>query len=269
MSYVFVEHTLRQMPPGTLPIGLPHAGEIHKNFKVKGLTSRARRQVAKIMGKTPVNAYALGQVILEECVEVLGPYQQKDFPPKILDHLSAIDREYLCWMAVLNNYQPPYDDLLVRSIDFQCERCGHYDTGILDPWDLKVVNVDPKSWDLQGSQIRYEFLHQGTKYWATLVNGRIENSIATEQGELEDRMAKLLPQLIVANEQGMPQPFTFEDLERRDFIFTDTLYEALTLRPLPGVDPILRFVCPKCKHVQREVFSYLPFLSSGSAARRD
>lgn len=270
MDYSYVSTTLRQMPPDTLPIGLPINGEIHKHYKARGLSLRARRSVGKILNKEPVDFYNLTQTILDATVESLGPFShRKDFPPKLLDTLSSIDREYICWMAVLNNYRPPYDNLLVRPIDFKCTFCGHMDIGRHDPWDMIVINVDPKSWRVEGPQIRYPFEHLGQTYMATLVTGRIEYSLSTEKGEMEDRMAKLLPQLIVADANGVPQPFSFEYLENQDFIFSDRLYRSLSLTPKPGLDMELTFTCPKCQRVQKEVSSFLPFLSCGDEAADD
>ena len=264
MSYSYTSTTLRQMPPDTLPIGLPIGGEIHKHYKARGLSLKARRAVGKILNKDSVDFYNLTHTILDETVESLGPFSsRKDFPPKLLDMLSSIDREYICWMVVLENYRPPYDDLLVRNVNFKCTTCGHPDVGRHDPWDLIVNNVDPKSWQVEGSQIRYPFDHLGKGYLATLVTGRIEYSLSTEQGEMEERMAKLLPQLIVADAAGVPQPFTFEFLENQNFIFSDRLYRSLSLDPKPGLDPELSFTCPKCRQVQKEMSSFLPFLSGG------
>jgi hypothetical protein len=176
---------------------------------------------------------------------------------QILNVMPAIDRDYVCWMAILENYREPYREHGLRKVPISCE-CGYSGDGNLDAWTIKCVEIDPKFWTVCGASLQYTVDFEGPLV-VQVPHGITEKSLLNSD-DPHERMADYISRIVVSW-KGKVAPFTPEKLDDMSVVLVDILQEVVTLDPKPGVENMFAFKCPACGKDKEDFLTYLPFLS--------
>ena len=259
----------------TLPIGLPVEGQLHHNYAIKGLSAGGRRKLSLLFSKTsesqmysPELFYDAVNTILKDGLLEVGPYKREQhasgkaatIPGEVLGTLTSIDREFLAWKIILDNYTGEFADMAIHDITIPCE-CGESCTASIDPNTMECVYPDPAFWRVEDQLITYDVEHRGKEMTVIVPNGRIEKSLPSQE-DVFGRLMAAIAQL-VKRYDGKTFPFTPKALNQMSCLVQDQISRAMRLDPIPGLDSIVQIPCDRCGRMAEGPISFLPFLSAG------
>ncbi len=261
-EYAYERKKLKDLPePLILPVGFPFQGQLQRECEIKGLPLKTRRKLGRILQAQKIDLHAVSSCILEDCLVRVGPYRagEKPIETAILDQLPIVDREFICWMAVMENYRPPYDEFALREIPAECIICGHREHIEYDPWrHTGAYIVGPEYWELGEASISYQFTFMDQEHRAIVPTGLSEKAMSGSDDPTEN-IAKYISQVVIEVD-GKPSPYRKAFIEEQPFFWVDRLFKACNLDPKPGIDSSWEMDCPKCGNKISEVVSFIPFL---------